>query len=193
MVLSMRTKFKLAWNMFQPVCQMLEFLRPANSKGSVIIWSAISEIFPTLFECREESSLIKCNLFVGFDLLSSRLSIKYLRLAFLINFANCLVPGSSVLSPCWLFTVQRGLIFFNRSLLCILRHTLSVVQKAFLLPTRLDLSGHVCLWIALAYASTWTTYHLDRLVFQYQTTPFVVVSLGSQPYGNFSCDGFLFS
>ena len=46
---------------------------------------------------------------------------------------------------------------FKKSLLCISRHTL---------PTRLDLSGHVCLWIALAYPSTWTTYRLDRLLFQ---------------------------
>ena len=89
--------------MFQALCQMLEFLRPAISRGSVIIWSAvlISEIFPTLFECHEESSWIKKHVFLGFDLLSSsyRLSIKYLPLAFLINFAICLVPGSSVLSP----------------------------------------------------------------------------------------------
>ena len=81
---------------------MLEFLRPAISRGSVTIWSAIliSERIRTLFECREKSSLIKCHVFLGFDLLSSRFSIKYLRLAFLINFAICLVPGSSVLSPC---------------------------------------------------------------------------------------------
>ena len=194
MVLSMRTKFKLAWDMFQALCQMLEFLRPAISKVSVIIWWAIliSEIFPTLFECREESSLIKCHVFLGFDLLSSRLSIKYLRLAFLINFAIFLIPGSSLLSPCWLFTVQHGFIFFQKSLLCIWRHTLSVIQKAFLLTTGLDLSGHVCLWIALAYPSTWTTYHLDRLVFQCQTTPFVAGSLGSQTYRRFSCDFFFF-
>ena len=49
--------------------------------GSAIL---ISEIFLTLFECREESSLIKRHIFLGFDLLSFRLSIKYLRLAFLI-------------------------------------------------------------------------------------------------------------
>ena len=102
MVLSMKTKFKLALDMFQALWQMLEFLRPAISRRSVIIWSVIliSEIFPTLFECREESSMIKCHVFLGFDLLSSRLSIKYLHLAFLINFAISLVPGSFVLSPC---------------------------------------------------------------------------------------------
>ena len=81
--------------------------------------------------------------------------------------------------------------FFKKSLLCISRHILSVIQKAFLLPTRLDLSGHACLWIASAYPSTWTTYHLAPLVFHCQTTPFVVGSLGSQIYRNFSCDGFL--
>ena len=45
----------------------------------------ISEIFPALFDRREDSSLIKYKVFLGFDLLSSRLSMKYLRLAFLIS------------------------------------------------------------------------------------------------------------
>ena len=39
----------------------------------VVVVVLIKYIFPTLFECREESSLIKCHVFLGFDLLSSRL------------------------------------------------------------------------------------------------------------------------
>ena len=70
-----------------PMVEKCRFSSSAISKGSVIICSAIliSEIFLTLFECREESSLIKCHVFSGFDDLSSRLSMKYLRSAFLIS------------------------------------------------------------------------------------------------------------
>ena len=72
--------------------EMCRFSSSAISRGSVIICSAIliSEIIPTLFQCREESSLIKRKVFLreverGFNLLNSRLSMKYLRLAFLIS------------------------------------------------------------------------------------------------------------
>jgi len=70
-----------------PIVEKRRFNSSAVSGGSVQVCSAIliSKIFPTLFECREESSLIKYHVFLGFDLLSSRLSIRYLRLAFLIS------------------------------------------------------------------------------------------------------------
>ena len=70
-----------------PMVEKCRISSSATSRGSVVICSAIliSEIFPTLFEGREESSLIKCHVFLGFDLLSPRLSMKYLHLAFLIS------------------------------------------------------------------------------------------------------------
>ena len=48
-----------------PMVEMCRFSSSAISRGSVIICSAIliSEIFPTLFQFREESSLIKCKFF----------------------------------------------------------------------------------------------------------------------------------
>ena len=81
--------------------QKCRFSSSAISRGSVTICSAIliSEIFPALLDRREDSSLIKYHVFfLGFDLLSSRLSMKYLRLAFLILLFG-LVPGSFVLIP----------------------------------------------------------------------------------------------
>ena len=70
-----------------PKVEKCRFNSSAISRSSVTVCSAIliSEIFPTLFECSEESSLIKCHVFLGFDLLSSKWSIKYLRLAFLLS------------------------------------------------------------------------------------------------------------
>ena len=37
-----------------------------------------------LLGCLEDKSLINCHVFLGFDLLDSRFSVKYFRLAFLI-------------------------------------------------------------------------------------------------------------
>ena len=53
-----------------PMVEKCRFSSSAISRGSVIICSAnlISEIFPILFECREESSLIKCHVFFGISL-----------------------------------------------------------------------------------------------------------------------------
>ena len=133
MAVSTRTKFQLAGDMFQALCQMREFLRPAFhhamvekcrfnssaiSRCSVTVCSAIlnSELFPTLFECHEESSLIKCHVFLVFNLLSSRLSIKYSRLAFLISLfiwfrARLYIESMlTVYGPTWLS--------FLRSLAC---------------------------------------------------------------------------
>ena len=70
-----------------PMVEKCRFSSSAISRGSVVICSAIliSEIFPALFDRGEDSSLIKCQVFWGRDLLSSRLSMKYLCLAFLIS------------------------------------------------------------------------------------------------------------
>jgi len=45
----------------------------------------ISEIFFTLFGCLEDKLLIDCHVFKGFNLLGSRSSVKYFRLALLIS------------------------------------------------------------------------------------------------------------
>ena len=165
-----------------PMVEKCRFNSSAISRCSVIVCSAILvfEIFPTLFECRKESSLIKCHVFLGFDQLSSRLSIKYLRLAFLISLFIWFRAGLySVHVDC----LRSYMAFFFESRLCISRRRLSVIHKAFLLPTRLDLSG-VCLSMDCISIS----FHMDHISFG---SSFVLGPLGSQTDGNFSCVGFL--
>ena len=93
---------------------------------------------PNLVWMLRRSSL-KCHVFLGFDLLSSRLSINYLRLSLLILLF--------VWSWARLYWVHVDCLrsniafFFKKSLFGISRRRLSVIHKAVLLPTRLDLSG----------------------------------------------------
>ena len=62
-----------------PMVEMCRFSSSAISRGSVIICSAIliSEIIPTLFQCREESSLIKCKFFFAFFFLGGGGDLTY--------------------------------------------------------------------------------------------------------------------
>ena len=80
--------------------------------------------------------------------------------------------------------------FLKKSFLCISRRRWSVIHKAILLPTCLDLSGA---YLSIDCIST--SFHMDHISFGWLSvsihiTPFGVGPLGSQTCGNFSSDGF---